>query len=170
MDIFCEYIVKKKTTPKDMVKKTGIVLGALVLCELFLIFNNLLFGFGFLLIAATVYGAVFLMRRCNIEYEYILTNSILDIDKIFAKSSRKRAMSIDFKSVEAFGLASEAPSSPATEIDLAGDIKADNVYYAEFFKDGDKKRVYFQPNEKILRNLHTVAPRVVPPQNWVPEE
>ena len=167
MDIFCEYIVKKKNTPKDTVKRVGIVLGALLLCELFLILNNLLLGFGFLLIAGTVYGAVILMRKCNIEYEYILTNSILDIDKIFAKSSRKRVMSVDFKSVEAFGLASEAPTSPATELDYAGDIKADNVYYAEFFKDGDKKRLYFQPNDKILRNLHTIAPRLVPAQ---PEE
>lgn len=170
MDIFCEYIVKKKNTPKDMVKRTGIVLGALVLCELFLISKNFLFGFEFLLIAATIYGAVFLIRKCNIEYEYILTNSILDIDKIFAKSSRKRAISIDFKSVEAFGLASEAPTTPATEIDLAGDIKAEDAYYIEFFKDGDKKRVFFQPNGKILRNLHTIAPRIVPAQPGIDEE
>lgn len=162
MDIFCEYIVKKKPTLKDRVKQVGIILAAIVLSELFLVLNNLLFGFGFILIAAVIYGAVYLFKRTNLEYEYILTNSILDIDKIFAKSSRKRVESIDFKNVESFGKADDAPSSGIKELDYAGDITADNVFYAEFFKDGEKKRIYFQPNEKILSNLHKVAPKLVP--------
>jgi len=162
MDIFCEYIIKKKPTIKDRVKQVGIILLAILLSEIFLILNNMLFGMGFILVVAVIYGAVFLFKKTNIEYEYILTNSILDIDKIFAKSTRKRAESIDFKSVEAFGRASEAPNSPATEIDYAGDINADNVFFIEFFKDGQKKRVFFQPNEKILVGLHKIAPKLVP--------
>ena len=162
MDIFCEYIVKKQQTAKDLVKRLGIIMAAIVLSFLFLVFNNMLMGFGFILIAAVIYGAVFLYRKTNIEYEYILTNSILDIDKIFAKSSRKRAESIDFKNVEGFGRASEAPSSPAKEFDYAGNINDSNVFYIEFFKDGEKKRVFFQPNQKILDNLHKVAPKLVP--------
>lgn len=162
MDIFCEYIIKKDQTVKDLVKRLGIIMAAIVLSFLLLVFNNLLMGFGFVLIVAVIYGAVFLYRKTNIEYEYILTNSVLDIDKIFAKSSRKRAESIDFKNVEAFGKASEAPTSPAKEIDYAGNINADNVFYIEYFKDGEKKRVFFQPNQKILDNLHKVAPKLVP--------
>ena len=162
MDIFCEYIVKKKPTLKDRVKQVGINLLAIVLVEIFIVLNNLLFGIGLLLSAAVIYGAVYLFKRTNVEYEYILTNSILDIDKIFAKSSRKRVESVDFKNVEAFGKADDAPMSPVQEIDYAGDITADNVYYFEFFKDGEKKRIYFQPNQKILSNLHKVAPKLVP--------
>ena len=162
MDIFCEYIIKKQQTVKDLVKRLGIIMAAIVLSFLFLVFNNMLMGFGFILIAAVIYGAVFLYRKTNVEYEYILTNSILDIDKIFAKSSRKRVETIDFKNVEAFGRASEAPTSPAKEIDYAGNIKDSNVFYIEFFKNGEKKRVFFQPNQKILDNLHKVAPKLVP--------
>ena len=162
MDIFCEYIVKKKPTMKDRVKQIGIILLAIVLVEIFIVLNNLLFGVGLLLGVAVIYGAVYLFKRTNIEYEYILTNSILDIDKIFAKSSRKRVESIDFKNVEAFGKAQDAPMSQAKEIDYAGDITADDVYYFEIFKDGERKRIYFQPNQKILSNLHKVAPKIVP--------
>lgn len=161
MDIFCEYIIKKKPTVKDRVKQLGIILLALLLCEIIFIFNNFLFGLGLLLIAGVIYGAVILFKRTNLEYEYILTNSILDIDKIFAKSSRKRVESIDFKCVEVFGKADEAPSSQAKEIDYSGDITADNVYFFEIFKNGERNRIYFQPNQKILENLHKVAPKVV---------
>ena len=161
MDIFCEYIVKKKTTAKDRVTQLGIIFLALFISFLLVLFNNLLFGFGLLLIAAVIYGAIFLIRKTKIEYEYILTNSILDIDKIFAKSSRKRVETIDFKNVEAFGKAEDAPKYPAKELDYAGDITADNVYYVEYAKNGEKRRVYFQPNQKILNNLHHIAPRIV---------
>ena len=91
-----------------------------------------------------------------------ITAVVTALDKIFAKSSRKRVETIDFKNVEAFGRASEAPTSPAKEIDYAGNIKDNNVYYIEYFKNGEKKRVFFQPNQKILDNLHKVAPKLVP--------
>lgn len=162
MDIFCEYIVVKKATVKDRVIQLGIIMAAIILSLIFLFLNGLLIGFGYIFVVGVIYGAIFLFKKTKIEYEYILTNSILDIDKIFAKSSRKRVESIDFKSVEAFGKAEEAPNSPATEIDYAGDITGDGVFYAEYFKDGVKRRVYFQPNKKILDNLHMVAPKIVP--------
>lgn len=162
MDIFCEHIVEKKATAKDRVMQMGIILLAMILSFIFIILNSILFGFGFILIVAVIYGAIFLFRKTKIEYEYILTNSILDIDKIFAKSSRKRVETIDFKNIEAFGKADNAPSSPAKEIDYSGDITANDVFYIEFFKDGEKRRVYFQPNEKILANLHKIAPKFVP--------
>ena len=162
MDIFCEYIVEKKLTAKDRVKQMGIILLAFLLSLIFFVLNNLLFGFGFLLIVGVIYGAIFLFKKTRIEYEYILTNSILDIDKIFARSSRKRVETIDFKNVEAFGRANEAPKSQAKELDYAGDIMADNVFFIEYFKNGEKIRVFFQPNKKILDNLHKVAPKLVP--------
>lgn len=168
MDIFCEHIVKKSKTLKDRVKQVGIILLAILLIELLLVFNSMLFGFGFLLIFGVIYGAIFLYKKTNIEYEYILTNSILDIDKIFAKSSRKRVESIDFKSVEVFGKGN-ASSSGVKEIDYAGDITADDVYYFELIKNGERVRIYFQPSQKILANLHTVAPRVVPAYDVISE-
>ena len=98
-----------------------------------------LYGFGFLIIVAVIYGAIFLMKKTNIEYEYILTNSILDIDAIYSKSSRKRMESIDFKNIEAFGKANEASNSPAKVCDYTGNMNAENVYYIELFKNGEKK-------------------------------
>lgn len=162
MDIFCEYIVEKKKTLKDRVKQLGIILLAIVLVELLLVFNGLLFGFGFILIVGVIYGAVWLFKRVNIEYEYILTNSILDIDVIYARSSRKRIQSVDIKNVETFGRAGEEISADVKEIDLSGDITASDVFFFEYVKNGERVRIYFQPNQKILSGLHSVAPRVVP--------
>ena len=161
MDIFCEYIVKKKTTAKERVKQMGIILLAMILSLILFILNNLIFGLGVLLIVGVIYGAIYLFKKTNIEYEYILTNSVLDIDIIYSKSSRKRVESIDFKNVEAFGQALNAPNTDAKELDYSGDITADDVYYVEYFKDKEKRRVYFQPNQKILENLSKVAPRLM---------
>lgn len=52
-----------------------------------------------MLIAFAWYGAYLLMSMQNIEYEYILTNSEIDIDKIMSKKARKRIASFDFKEI-----------------------------------------------------------------------
>ncbi|MEG1887379.1 MAG: hypothetical protein RR177_04565, partial [Oscillospiraceae bacterium] len=55
----------------------------------------LAFGAGFL--------AWFLSGKFSIEYEYILTNGEMDIDKITAKRKRKRTLSFKCSDVERMG-------------------------------------------------------------------
>ena len=53
----------------------------------------------FLLIAGVLYGAFKLSCLLNIEYEYIVTNGIMDIDKITNKSYRNRVLSFELQTV-----------------------------------------------------------------------
>ena len=86
MDVFFEQIIPIKKTGKTIVLFLGIwVLAALIsaLVFLFLVSFSPIFIFGI------GYGAYYLSSKLNVEYEYIITNGILDIDKIINKSSAR---------------------------------------------------------------------------------
>ena len=96
MDTFVEQIIAIKKTSKTWLAYAGITFAAIMLMTAAFIFLNSLFipidFFIFL-------GAYKLYMMQSIEYEYIVTNSTMDIDKIIAKSSRKRIVSFDLSAV-----------------------------------------------------------------------
>lgn len=169
MDIYTEYIIKRKKTGKDYAIITAGVIGAVILSLASLMLNSFVPGIGFILIVFIWYGVYLLVNSRNLEYEYILTNSELDIDKIIARKGRKRIITIDFKEVELcanihnpeFKSQYENENNLSQKLILAGDMKADNVYFADFYRDGERKRVIFQPAEKIIQGLAKVNPRNV---------
>ena len=98
MDTFFEQIISIKKTGKTVAALIGIWLAAFVVC--FLLFFTGFFGvLTFLLIAGVIYGAFKLSCLLNVEYEYIVTNGTMDIDKIINKSSRKRLISFELQTV-----------------------------------------------------------------------
>ncbi|MCX7714335.1 MAG: DUF6106 family protein [Clostridia bacterium] len=169
MDIYIEHIVKHKKTIKDYAAVTGIIVGALVLSMACLLFRAYLFGLSFIVIALICYGAYMLITSLNIEYEYILTNGELDIDKIIAKRGRKRIITVNFKEVELCARVNDAKfqneykntQSIGQTLFLAGDIKSEGIYFADFHQDGVKKRVLFEPNERIIEGIKKINPRNV---------
>ncbi|MBE6749609.1 MAG: hypothetical protein E7560_00400 [Ruminococcaceae bacterium] len=92
MDTFFEQIVKIKADGKYFIKVAAIWILAVALCVFIF---PLLGTFSVLACFGIIYLAYRLSSQLNIEYEYIITNGILDIDKIINKSSRKRELSID---------------------------------------------------------------------------
>ncbi len=98
MDTFFEQIISIKKTGKTVAALIGIWLAAFVVCFL-LFFTGFFDMLTFLLIAGVLYGAFKLSGLLNIEYEYIVTNGIMDIDKITNKSSRKRVLSFELQTV-----------------------------------------------------------------------
>lgn len=164
-----EQIIKKKKTAVDYMIIVGGALLGVVLTLLALLFNRMIFGLGIILIAFVWYGFYLLLNSRNLEYEYILTNGELDIDKIIAKNGRKRVITIDFREVELCAAVNNSEFRHQYEnknnfsqiITLVGDINADNVYFADFHCDGERKRVLFQPSEKIIDGLKKVNPRNV---------
>ncbi|MBQ3088828.1 MAG: hypothetical protein IJC36_04250 [Clostridia bacterium] len=106
MDNISEQLVKINKTPKDYFLLGSIWAAAFILVFIFVYlglniptFVSLLF----ILCVAVMYGAYKLANMLNIEYEYIIVNRDLDIDKIIAKSSRKRLVSVKLNEVSEFG-------------------------------------------------------------------
>ena len=169
MDIFVEHIVKHKRGAKENLIAVGAVLGAFIL-------GFVIFGFsmsmnfaqlGLLLVAGVFYGAYKIATFTSVEYEYILTNNELDIDKIMARTRRKRIMTIDFKSIELCAPVDDVNykhefenTSMTNNYDFSG-----QGYNPAYFIicDGEKgrMRIIFEPTEKIIENASKFNPRKV---------
>ena len=112
MDVFIEYMVKKKTTGVEtLLKIVYVLLAAVILVGSFFLSPLLgafsmiatLIGFG------AVFGAYYLITSMSVEYEYILTNGEMDVDKIIARRRPKRTLTANARKFEAFN--SEAKRS-----------------------------------------------------------
>lgn len=111
MDIFCEQLIKIRKTAKDYTFITLIWVAAAALVYILVLLSRVYAAFMSILLLAAVgviYGAFKLVSLLSIEYEYIVVNRDLDVDKITAKSSRKRMVSIKLNEVEAYGAYDEA--------------------------------------------------------------
>ena len=169
MDIFVEHIVKHKRNLKDNLIAVGVILAAIILGAVLLLLS---FGFGLpqiglLLVAGVFYAAYKIATFTSVEYEYILTNNELDIDKIMARTRRKRIMTIDFKSIELCAPVNDSEYKHELEdksITINYDFTGQGYNPAYFIIcDGEKgrMRVLFEPTEKIIENASKFNPRKV---------
>lgn len=160
MDVFCEYIVKVKKNPVELtISALGIILAVILLgFSLFFLFTPFS-GFVLLIDAGVVYGAYILITHFNVEYEYILTNGDIDIDKIIAKRKRKRVLSFSTKEFEI--VAPYKQGENYTNVLDLGTRNYENAYYAVFSKDGQKKTLVFNPPQKMIEAMKTYSPRTV---------
>jgi len=98
MDTFFEQIIPIKKSGKALAGIVGIWLLALIISAALLLFP-ILGSLNLLLIFGVLFGAFKLSTLFNVEYEYIITNGTLDIDKITNRSSRKRILSLELPQV-----------------------------------------------------------------------
>lgn len=108
-DVVYEQIVKKKYESKDYLKCALYIFLCVavstLLSYIIVYFTGIMMmGFIVLIYIAAIFLAVGLIRNTSYEYEYIFVNGELTIDKILAKTSRKRMLSFDVKLVEDMGI------------------------------------------------------------------
>lgn len=163
MDTFFEQITSMKKGVKSILVLLLIWIAAIILstaCFIFL-FPTFLF---FIAFAGILYGAVKLSLLQNVEYEYILTNGELDIDKITAKSSRKRMITFackDIQRIEKFN-----PSAPPVINDAKTEIYCNlDDENACFVLVNHSKRgkliVVFAPDARMRQGMSGSVPRIV---------
>lgn len=172
MDIFLEYLMRKKPTPIDWLKKLGLMVATLIACMAVVIGFQLIGSFMtpyiLLGIAGVIYGAVILSRNFSLEYEYIFTNGDLDIDVVKAQQTRKRMVSLKCKNIEV--MASDKNTvykrdfeneSISKKFSAVFDPAAGGVYHALFVNDGERILLSFQPPAKLLSGMKTFNPRCI---------
>ena len=164
MDIFCEWMVKRKKKKLDYVLEGILIVIALYLSFIAFAMMSVFKSFTLLVIAAIWYGVYYLINRKNIEYEYTLTNNILDIDRIFAKKSRKRITSIDIAKVDYIRPVEEKDLEKNPEIFdhfLCECKESMKNYVMVLARDGKMHRVFFTPNDKMKKGLKQMNPSKV---------
>lgn len=171
MDSFMEYMIAEKQTAKTIFKKIGIYFAALVITFIsfiiMMMFPSALIGMLPMVIVLIFYIAYRINTSFDVEYEYILTNGELDVDKITNKKRRKRLMTIHCKSFTAFAkvgdkeFLSEENGEFVRVIDASAKSSALEDYYAVFYKNGQKIKLIFNPTQKMIDSFRMYAPRVV---------
>ncbi len=161
MDSYAEQIVKKADNGSDSVKRTACFIGGiaagLLLIALFMKLRLAIVGA--MLGVGAFYGGLYLGTNYDVEYEYLVVNNELSIDKILAKKRRKKLINVNVSGFEDFGKYDDnmTENDDVTIIYAAGVSEFDEAlgtYYADFNDETHGKcRLVFTPSVKVLREL-----------------
>lgn len=160
LDTFGEQLVKKATTGADWAKRIGLtVLGLIVATALMW----LSFFTGFMVLTlisvGVLFGLVWLLTGMSYEYEYILTNDDLDIDKITGKRKRKRLITLKMNTVEEFGVYDGTNGTNADATVIASDGTNVNAYYLiAKHKTHGRTILIFSPDKRMTEMILETLP------------
>lgn len=160
MDTFFEQLVSVKKTAKTYLAYIGIAVAAILIMTVAL---NLLGNLAFVVICLVIYGAYKLYSMFGIEYEYIITNSVMDIDKITSKSSRKRVSSFDLTTVERIEkFRNNLPKEILNDCLFACNKDDSNAFVLVIHPEGKQKHtVVIAPNERMQEAMKKFLPKYV---------
>ena len=162
-DLYSELLVKKKRTAKDNLIKYGLI-GLTALLA-----SAGLFLMPVLLIAAIVVGVVsyFIIPGTDLEFEYLFVNGELDIDKIMAKTKRKKVKTLNLQEADLM-----APLNSHRMDYYNGNQKLkvldfssgdpEHKRYAIIMRDGGETcKIIIEPDEALAKTMRNCAPSKV---------
>lgn len=159
-ETYVEWLVKKKT-PSYM--------AFLKILTIMLAVCFIVVGFVFLpaLLIGLIFGvaAYFIYMNADLEYEYLYVDKELTVDKVMAKSKRKRVASFELDKMEivapvrSWHLDNYKNRNDKTTDYSSGEEKQPDRRYV-FYYDGQQK-VIFEPNEDMIKAMQMAAPRKV---------
>ena len=160
-ELFKEHLVKKEPTAKDTLLKFG----SIILTILFLAAGLLLHPI--FLIPGIVLGIVayvVILPNTDLEYEYLLVNHSLDIDKVMAKSKRKKLKSYDLSGADIIAPLNSSRMdyyNSNTNMKVL-DFSSGNPEHKRFAfvirDDGAATKVIFEPDEAMATTLRQSMP------------
>lgn len=159
-ETYVEWLVKKKT-PSYMafLKILTIMLAVCFIIVGFVFLPALLIGLIFAVAAYFVY------MNSEIEYEYLYVDKEITVDKVMAKSKRKRIATYELDKMEiaapikSWHLDNYRNRNDKTVDYSSGEEKQPDKRYV-FFYNGQQK-VIFEPNEEMVKAMQFAAPRKV---------
>lgn len=164
MDIFVEQLVERKPDSRSIFFRILLLAGIAAVCTLFFIAALFVLGGAVAPIALVAIPGVLwlglqLLRGLTCEYEYILTNKDLDIDKIIGKRRRKRMVSLDLNNAETLDIYTENLSLNAEVTVSAHDNSYVNMWYLTIRHESHGNvALLFNPNDKFIVKLNKVLP------------
>ena len=192
MDIFLEYLVAKKKDTKDKLIIAAIIAGGVIIslamfALMFIIslassggqngaqnpIGSMVFSVGCVLVFLLWYGAVMLINSRSIEYEYIVTNNELDIDKVMSKKGRKHLITIDIGEAHCVARIDDDEHNAVyrntppevSVLDYSAHSSNGYTYFIDAVVEGKRTVVLFEPTGKMLDALWRSNPRNVHREN-----
>lgn len=160
--MFVEKIVKRRKSGLSIAIAAGILIVAIVASiALFLFIPT----FSPILVAGVFYLAYMVITKQNIEYEYIVTSSDLDIDMIINQKKRKRVFTASCKEFET--VARVKSDKYTSEIKACKNVKDYSSHKENadvwfiYTKQGAPTVILFEPTQTMIDIFYTFAPRKV---------
>jgi hypothetical protein len=164
VDVFTEQLVTRKSDARDRALKICIIFGTAAFCIFFLgvaiIFVRLAIApLAFAAIPGIIWLGIHFFKGLSREYEYILTNKELDIDKIMGKRRRRRMVTLDLNSAENLQKCTDETTYEADATVSAHDNTFVNMWSLTIRHESHGKVVLlFNPNEAFLDKLNKCLP------------
>ncbi|MGN0167297.1 MAG: DUF6106 family protein [Acetatifactor sp.] len=161
-DAYVECLVKaKQSFPGKLLKYVLIVLTVILACLMFLTMNVILL---ILAVAAGV-GAYFVNMFTDLEYEYLYLDKELTIDKVMAKSKRKRVAVYQLDRMEilapirSYHLDNYKNRNVKAKDYSIGYEEQPDRRYVMYYEGGEK--LILSPSADLIKIMKNAAPRKV---------
>ena len=162
-DIFNEKLVKKLPDGKTTLIKILSGVAAIAIMTLGLMYAGIA---SLLIIAAVGAGIFFLWQQLEVEFEYILTNDELDVDKIIARDRRKSLLVVSVKDFEVFAPVNETyqhefeHANVVKTVDASSSAKSTKRWFAVFNDGETRTMLIFEPGKKMRAGIKQLIPRI----------
>lgn len=160
-DTYVECLVKKKSSAVGAFLKNLLIVLTVISCLLMLVFGVLFF---FTALICGI-GAYFVNLYTDVEFEYLYLDKEIVVDKVFAKSRRKRVGTYTVERMEILAPIKsyhldnyKNRQVKETDYSIGVELKPD-LRYAMYYEGGE--RVLLSPSEDMVKALKNVAPRKV---------
>ncbi len=170
MDIFIEEMVERKRTATHILAVLGLFaacmllgyIGFFILMPMFPVASSLIF----MVVAFAFYLAYKLAVSMNVEYEYSMVNSEIDVDKIMNRNNRKRVATLNIRKTDDFGKAAGnrdytkyVTDAAIKKIYACRERNAEDCYFAVYEQGGVRTMLVFSPSEKIVELIEKMRPK-----------
>ena len=160
-DSYTEWLVKQKAPAYSILIKAGMIF--LCVIGAYLALTTV---FGILVLAAVGAATYFVFQNLSLEFEYLIVNDQISIDKIMGQARRKKAWE---------GVLSEIQIIAPLDSYVLKDYEKQNMKVLDFGShtpgakpygmvhqgNGQCTKIIFEPNDKILNHIRQRAPRKV---------
>ena len=161
-DAYAEWLVKRKTPAINHVLKVAIIV--VLVFSILLAMMNLA---GIILMTVVGIAAYFVIPQLNLEFEYLVVNDQITIDKVMGRSKRKKAWEGNLEQiqviapVDAYQVKDYDRVQGLKVLDFTSHQPGARVYGIIHQDGSSTTKVLFEPNDKILNVLRQKGPRKV---------
>ena len=137
----------------------------LIMLTVVFVLIGMVFIPGLAVAAVTGVAAYFATMNANIEYEYLYLDREISVDKVMAKSRRKKANTFSIDQMEMLApLNSHRLDSYRNQntktLDYSSGVAAQPEKRYMMIYEGNRK-VIFEPNAELVKAIQSIAPRKV---------
>lgn len=158
---YVECLVKAKTSVMASLLKI-LLIAVAVIC-FFGVFLGISIAFIPMILAAA--GAYFVNLRSDLEYEYLYLDKELVVDKVMAKSRRKRVATYGLDRIEilapikSYRLDNYKNRNVKVKDYSIGEEQKPDLRYAMYYEGGEK--IILSPSPELIKIMKNAAPRKV---------